>query len=127
MRRIAPVFLALLLALLLLWGCSGGLQLPLRQEIAWGDRQREWALVYYQSWRREKEPTYLRMARQHMSSAILTYYQLQVRMGHSYPDFYQVDTLRRSSCDFLNELDRLGLRHQVAFDDGSRTGCLTPD
>ena len=125
--RLRNLLLVIVLAALLLWGCAGELRLPLRQEIAWGDRQREWGLVYYQSWRREKEPNYLRMARRHLAQAIRTYYQLQVRMGHSYPDFYEVDALRRSSCDFLNELDRMGMRHQVEFDDASRSGCLTPE
>ena len=124
MGRIRILMVAMLLTALLLWGCAGGLHLPLRQEIAWGDRQREWALVYYQSWRREKEPNYLRMARTQMAQAIRTYYDLQVRMGHSYPDFYEVDAIRRTSCDFLYELDRLGQRHQVEFDNGSRKGCL---
>ena len=124
MRRVHGFVPLVLLSAMLLWGCSGLLRMPLRQEIAYGDRQREWALVYYQSWRREHEPNYLRMARDQMANAVGTYYGLQVRMGHSYPEFYRVDSRRRLSCDFLRELDRLGERHQVAFDTNARKGCL---
>jgi len=111
--------------LTVLLGCSGGsTNMPLREEIAWGDRQRDWALVYYQSWRRELKPHYLKQARNQMMLAIQTYYRLQVRMGHSYPDFYRVDNRRRNGCEFLNEISRMGLRYRVEFSDTSRDGCM---
>lgn len=115
------------LALFFVWGCSGdSLRMPLRKEMAVADRYRDWAMVYYHSWRREKNPYYLNLARQKMSEAITTYYGLQVRMGHSYPDFYRVDAKRRNSCILLHELIRTSMRFRVEVESQDQEGCLVP-
>ncbi len=110
----------------LLWGCAGTRQeqRPVRGQIAVGDRQKDWALVYYQSWRRAGKPTYLRLARRRMADAIVTYFQIQVKIGHSFPDFYIVDRKRRESCRFLDEMDRDAGKFRVLLDDTAREGCL---
>ena len=113
---------------LLLWGCagsgvssSGG---PVRQDMAIGDRQKDWALVYYQSWRRDRNHNYLRLARNEMAGAIKTYFDLQVRIGHSYPDFYILDRKRREGCRYLSEIDRDAGKFRVMLSDTATVGCL---
>ena len=93
---LSPVFFAMLLLLLgaLVSTCTGAPEAPVRQLIQVGDRDRDWGVVYYQSWRQEHKATYLELARQHTSHAILFYLDLQKRLGHSYPDFYDIDRVQ---------------------------------
>jgi hypothetical protein len=114
-------------AALMLWGCSSqvGLNLPVRTEMQIGDRERDWALVFFQSWRQHRQPTYLNLSRQHMAGAVKTYFDLQVKIGHSYPDFYTLDKRRRSGCRFIDEIDRLAARFRVPISEPGMEGCLT--
>ena len=118
-----------LLAAVLLWGCTGGAYGPgtggpVRRDMAVGDRRKDWALVYYQSWRRDQKADYLRLARTEMAAAVKHYFDLQVRIGHSYPDFYNLDRKRRESCRFLHEMDRDAGKYRIALEDANREGCL---
>ena len=125
--RIWLPFLLGLVTAIVLWGCSeSGPRKgpPVRRDIAWGDRQVDWALVYYQSWYRDRNAHYLRLARQNMAGAIRTYFDIQVRIGHSYPDFYDVDFKRRQSCRYLSQIDRDASKYRVDLEDSARTGCL---
>jgi hypothetical protein len=81
-------------------------------------------VVYYQSWRQERKASYLELARQHTSHAILFYLDLQKRLGHSYPDFYDIDRKRVDGCDFLRQMDREALRYRVTLSATSRDGCF---
>lgn len=124
-----PNILSMVLCLgvaLMVWGCSsqGGLNLPVRTEMQIGDRERDWALVFFQSWRQHRQPTYLNLSRQHMVGAVKTYFDLQVKIGHSYPDFYTLDRRRRSGCRFIDEIDRLAARFRVPIADPGMEGCL---
>ncbi len=122
--RIA-VHLLVLGAVLLLSGCAGdNANLPVRKEIAIADRQKDWALVYYQSWRRARDGFYLRLARDRMSDAVRSYFVLQMKIGHSYPDFYIADEKRLESCRFLKEMDREAGKYQVRLENTDRQGCL---
>lgn len=111
--------------LTLLWGCIGSSPtVPVRREIAQGDRKVDWAMVYYQSWRRDKEGIYLQLARKHIMDAINSYFSLQIKMGHSYPDFYIVDRKRRRGCRFLNQMEREAGRFRVMLEEADPSGCL---
>jgi hypothetical protein len=128
MRYWLPIGLGVVTALLL-WGCAGGYEPssaghPVRPDIAIGDRQKDWALVYYQSWRRDRNHAYLRLARQEMAASIRTYFDIQVRIGHSYPDFYIVDRKRREGCRYLSEIDRDAFKFRVMLEDDARFGCF---
>ncbi len=126
MRRILPVALLCITAVLIVWGCTSreGMNLPLRTEMKIGDRERDWALVFFQSWREHREGSYLNLSRRHMAKAVRTYFDLQVKIGHSFPDFYTLDRRRRSGCRFLGEIDRLAARFRVAISEPGTTGCL---
>ena len=122
----AMIFTAILAALIP--GCTpppeNAPREPVRQEMSFGDRQREWAMVFFQSWRRDHNVAYLSLSRSHMATAVKTYFRLQVRIGHSYPDFYLLDRRRRQGCRFLEEIDNLAKKFQVPLDDEGREGCL---
>jgi hypothetical protein len=121
----SPVFFALLLVLALLGAtCTRAPEPAVRQLIQVGDRDRDWGVVYYQSWRQERNAHYLELARAHTAHAILFYLDLQRRLGHSYPDFYDIDKRRVSGCEFLREMDREALRYSVVLADRSREGCF---
>lgn len=125
-RLFLPILLALT-ALGILSGCSAGSAgsgQPVRREIEFGDRQKDWALVYYQSWRRAKDGFYLNLARNQMAQSIRTYFDIQVKIGHSWPDFYIVDRKRREGCRFLKEMDREAGKFQVILQSAEREGCL---
>lgn len=111
-------------AILGIWGCSSSPELAVRQEMAVAQRLREWSHVYFQSYQREGNPHYLRLSRESLQKAIRSYFDLQVRIGHDYPDFYTIDRLRRTSCDLLNQLDREALRGRVEDWENQREGCL---
>lgn len=110
----------------ILWGCSSreGLNPPIRIEMQVGDRKRDWALVYFQSWRLHRQATYLNLSRNQMAGAVKTYFDLQVKIGHSFPDFYTIDRRRRSGCRFIDEIDRLAARFRVPITDPGMEGCL---
>ena len=113
-------------ATLFLWGCGSqeGLNLPLRVEMQIGDRKREWAMVYFQSWRQHRQAGYLNLSRRQMAEAVKTYFDLQVKIGHSFPDFYTLDRRRRSGCRFIIEIDRLAARFRVPISEPEMEGCL---
>lgn len=107
------------------WGCVGSSPtVPIRREIARGDRKVDWALVYYQSWRRDRDGLYLQLARKQIVAAINSYFQLQVKIGHSYPDFYIVDRKRRRGCRFLDQMEKEAGRFQVMLMETDQSGCL---
>ena len=123
MSRILPLLAALALPLLI-WGCSTLPDLSTREEMALINRQREWAMVYYQSFQRDQNARYLSLSRETLHTAIQRYFDLQVRLGHDYPDFYTVDRQRVRSCSFLRELDRQAARLRIDGWDADRDGCL---
>ena len=124
-----PILKVLLVAPLLLLGallaaCTRQPEPAVRALIEVGDRDRDWGVVYYQSWRQEHNGQYLELARAHTSHAIVFYLDLQRRLGHSYPDFYDIDKKRVQGCDFLRQMDREALRYQVMLPDTNRNGCF---
>ncbi len=127
MRKTLLRWAGLTLVTLLLWGCSAGSgNLIVRREIAAGDRQKDWALVYYRSWRHRKDQSYLQLAHDEMARSVDTYYRLQLRMGHSYPDFYIADKKRLRSCNFLREMAREALKYRVELPTDETEGCPSP-
>jgi hypothetical protein len=107
----------------LLHGCASA-QPPFRLQVEEGDRQREWGLLYYQSWQKERSRTFLLLARQRTQDAIRIYLDVQRRMGYAYPDFYTVDRRRMASCLFLTQLQREATGFGVQIDDPRRVGCF---
>jgi hypothetical protein len=119
-------YAAMFIAILALAGtqCASAPEPPVRQELKVGDRARDWGVVYYKSWRQDHKGDYLMLARRHTSDAVRRYLALQVRLGHSYPDFYDIDQRRVEGCYFLRQLDREALRYGVALDEHEREGCF---
>lgn len=109
-----------------LWGCSPQRRLnpPVRVEMVAAARLQDWALIFFQSWRENRKDEYLNLSRRHMASAVKTYFELQVRIGHSFPDFYTIDRRRRTGCRFLDEIDRLAQRFRVSLASTSTEGCV---
>ena len=95
-----------------------------REEMVRGDREREWAMVYFESWRQARDSDYLVLSRDHMSTAVQIWFELQTQIGHSYPDFYMLDRRRREGCLLLAELDRLASKFRVSIKDASTRGCF---
>ncbi len=124
MRTSLLLLLLLVPLLLLVATCTRAPEPAVRQLIEVGDRDRDWGVVYFQSWRQDRKASYLELARQHTSHAVLFYLDLQKRLGHSYPDFYDIDKKRVAGCDFLREMDREALRFRVVLNDSSRNGCF---
>lgn len=128
-RRVRHLVAAALMALTLLAGGCGGVEHAspmVNQGMINGDRQREWGLVFFQSWRRDRNGKYLNLSRGHMVKAVKTYFDLQVAIGHSYPDFYILDRRRRQGCRFLGEVRRIANKFRVKLDDQPVSGCFTP-
>lgn len=108
----------------LLPACTSPPPSSIRQEIILGDRQREWGLVYYQSWQKERNRHYLMLARQRTQEAILLYLDAQRRMGYAYPTFYVVDRRRMDGCLFLRQMQVEAAGSAVTLDDTRRVGCF---
>lgn len=113
----------------LLLGCTQPVpqrRLPVGQTAAEGDREQEWALVYFQSWRQNQEGAYLVLSRRHMATAVRTWFELQKKIGHSFPVFYSLDRRRRRGCRFLEEIDRLASKFKVILQEPQKIGCFSP-
>lgn len=110
---------------LVLATCGGPRPFVLNEALEAGDREREWALVYFLSWRKERDGRYLRLSRSYMKSAIDSYLRIQTIIGHSWPDFYDIDKRRLQSCNFLRRIDNDASRHGVALTNRSRDGCFS--
>lgn len=108
----------------LLLGCSSSWRPVLSEEIMWADRQREWGLVYYQSWQKERNRDYLLLSRRRTQEAILLYLDVQRRMGYAYPTFYVVDARRVASCQFLTQVQLEAASYAVSLDETERKGCF---
>ncbi len=126
MKSIFPAILLVAVAALLVWGCSAPepLRAPVRVEMNSAARLHDWALIFFQSWRENRRDEYLNLSRSHMASAVKTYFELQLRIGHSFPDFYTIDRRRRTGCRFLDEIDRLAARFRVPLASTSTEGCV---
>jgi hypothetical protein len=120
-RGVALLPLLPLLGALLL-GCAGD-RPKFRDEIGYADRQREWGLVYYQSWQKERNRDYLVLARQRTQEAVSLYLDVQRRMGYAYPDFYVVDKRRQQSCIFLSQMQAEAESYAVRLRETQRLGC----
>ena len=112
-----PVLAALVLA------CTAP-QMNFYDEISLADRSREWGLIYFQSWRKERNREYLVLARQRTQEAVSAYLDVQRRMGYSYPDFYKVDRRRVESCIFLKQMQVEAVSFAVKLDETGRVGCF---
>jgi hypothetical protein len=116
---IAAAALALLVA-----GCARQPELTVRERMEIGDRHMDWGMVYYNSWLRDRNQHYLDLAREHTQTAVLSYFRLQLALGHAYPDFYLLDDRRLRGCRFLLEIDGAARRHRVMLGGAEREGCL---
>jgi len=122
--RAAPLLAAAFLVLgSALLGCTSA-QPPIRLQIQQGDREREWGLLYYQSWQKQRNRTFLLLARERTQQAVRLYLDAQRRMGYAYPDFYLVDRRRMASCLFLTQLEREAVGFDVQIDHSRRVGCF---
>jgi hypothetical protein len=122
MRRwIAATVMALVLGVVL-YGCSQQ-HLSVRERMEIGDRYMDWGMVYYNSWLRDRNRNYLDLARQNTENAIVQYFNLQLALGHAYPDFYILDKRRMRGCRFLREIDGAAARNRVELGN-AREGCL---
>lgn len=117
LASLAPLLGALVL------GCSSP-KPSFRDEISLADRQREWGLVYFQSWQKERNRDYLVLARQRTQEAVTAYLEVQRRMGYSYPDFYVVDKRRMQSCSFLRQMQAEAESFALKLDESRRAGCF---
>lgn len=126
MMRVWIAAIAAALALLAagFHGCTRQPQLSVRERMEAGDRYMDWGMVYYNSWLRDRNRYYLDLARQQAQNAVLSYFQLQLALGHAYPDFYILDKRRLRGCLFLREIDGAASRNRVELDDSARAGCL---
>ena len=124
----AWIALALVAALaapaLLIPGCSYQPDVTVRERMEQGDRYMDWGLVYYNSWLRDRNQHYLDLARNHTQSAVREYFQLQLALGHAYPDFYILDKRRLRGCRFLREIDGAAARNRADLSSSGREGCL---
>jgi len=117
LAALVPVLAALVLA------CTAP-QMNFYDEISLADRSREWGLIYFQSWRKERNREYLVLARQRTQEAVSAYLDVQRRMGYSYPDFYKVDRRRVESCIFLKQMQVEAVSFAVKLDETGRVGCF---
>lgn len=123
MRRwITAATLALAILAVGLYGCSQP-HLTVRERMEVGDRYMDWGMVYYNSWLRDRNHQYLDLARQNTENAIISYFELQLALGHAYPDFYILDKRRLRGCRFLREIDGAASRYRIDVS-GAREGCL---
>jgi len=109
---------------LLIPGCSYQPDVTVRERMEQGDRYMDWGLVYYNSWLRDRNQHYLDLARNHTQSAVREYFQLQLALGHAYPDFYILDKRRLRGCRFLREIDGAAARNRADLSSSGREGCL---
>jgi len=121
-RWIVAATVALLLFAAGLHGCSRQ-QLTVRERMEIGDRYMDWGMVYYNSWLRDRNRHYLDLARQNTENAVVAYFELQLALGHAYPDFYILDKRRLRGCRFLREIDGAASRYRVELGN-AREGCL---
>ena len=105
-------------------GCTVGQQPSVRERMEIGDRYMDWGMVYYNSWLRDHNRQYLDLARLHTQNAVISYFELQLALGHSYPDFYILDKRRLRGCRFLREIDSAAARNRVDLSGSDREGCL---
>ena len=124
MNRLWKPLLLTLVSMAALAACSAPRTVIVQESVRVGDRQREWALVYFLSWRKEHDGRYLDLSRKHMAEAVKSYFEIQVIIGHSYPDFYDIDKRRLQSCDFLRRIDNDADRYGVPLASRARTGCF---
>ena len=117
LAALVPVLAALVLA------CTAP-QMNFYDEISLADRSREWGLIYFQSWRKERNREYLVLARQRTQEAVSAYLDVQRRMGYSYPGFYKVDRRRVESCIFLKQMQVEAVSFAVKLDEIRRVGCF---
>ncbi|MDH4224890.1 MAG: hypothetical protein OEW12_04525 [Deltaproteobacteria bacterium] len=107
-------------------GCSSqsaAEKIPIREQIKGPDRAMDWGLIYYQSWLRDRNATYLELSQKHMAQAVAAYYEIQLHMGYGYPDFYIVDKRRRRGCQYLFEIADIAAKRSHPLPDHS-TGCF---
>ena len=123
-RKIPKILVGGIVAGLIALATTSAESGTVQQEMVRGEREREWALVYFESWRQNRDGDYLVLSRDHLASAIQIWFETQVQIGHSYPDFYELDRRRREGCLLLAELDRLARKFSVTNSNTTTRGCF---
>ena len=88
-----------------------------------GDRHVGWALTYYESWRRDRQPRYLFLAEDHIHSAVDGFARLQSDTSPRIGEFYIVRERRVRSCRFLAELQFDAVNYGIALRRPGALGC----
>ncbi|MGK5091083.1 hypothetical protein WDW89_03585 [Deltaproteobacteria bacterium TL4] len=96
---------AILLLMTVIAGCSDVFPVPsFLSRLQYGDRHVGWTLSYFDSWRRDRQPRYLKLAEEHIVSAIDIFSELEVATSPRITEYYVVRERRTRSCRLLSEL-----------------------
>ncbi|MBF0280670.1 MAG: hypothetical protein HQM13_22950 [SAR324 cluster bacterium] len=134
LRRVHSVIYqigAVCIGTLLLAACSGSTSNPSEEmfvpsflsRLKTGDRHIGWALTYFESWRRDRQPRYLFLAEDHIYNAVDGFARLQSDTSPRISEFYVVRERRVRSCRFLAELQFDAVNYGVALRRPSAIGC----
>ncbi len=104
---------------------SGELFIPsLLSRLNQGDRHVGWALTYYKSWQRDRQPRYLFLAEEHIFNAIDEFAHLQSDTSPRIGEFYVIRERRVRSCRFLAELQFNAANYGLSLRRPPSAGCV---
>ncbi len=103
---------------------TNGRPTPFNLRISQGDRQIGWALTYFESWKKARQPRYLTLANTHALSAIEEFARLQSQTSPRINEFYIARQRRIRGCRFWTEIQRESQISGHSLPSQEPWGCL---
>ncbi len=119
--------LAFIMLLTLLGSCSAPVWLeprPFTSRLGEGDRYLGWSLNYFDSWRVNRQPRYLRLAEENTVEAIQTFARLETDTSPRINEYYVVRERRIRGCRLLAELQFEADSYGVQLGQSTPDGCF---
>ncbi|MBF0237099.1 MAG: hypothetical protein HQM12_05275 [SAR324 cluster bacterium] len=110
--------------IIILTGCSTSFSVPsFLSRLQQGDKQIGWTLSYFDSWKRDRQPRYLKLAENHILTAIDIYASLESHTSPRINEFYVVRDRKARSCRLLSEIQFDAINFGYNLSGQSPEGC----
>jgi len=99
-------------------------QQSFRNRLSEGDGHMGWSINYYDSWQKELQPRYLKLAERHTIAAIKLFTHLESDTSPRISEYYVVRERRTRSCRLLAELQFAAGNQGLKLSSRTPDGCM---
>ncbi len=121
-------FIYYLIIVIILSACADGMskfpQKSFRKRLSEGDIHLGMSINYFDSWKNDLQPRYLKLAENHTLAAIKLFSHLEFYTSPRISEYYVVRERRNKSCRLLAELQFVATNHGHNLSNSTPNGCI---